>query len=82
MEEKDFGINLKVTEKIKKEVKGDLAAVEEENIFATYDHVCKKCGYDKAQIVDLGIWYSDEDNVLRIMCGKCGFTENLNSKVK
>jgi transcription factor S len=51
-----------------------------ENIFATYKHKCKKCGYDKAQILDLGIFYSDEDNLIMLKCGKCGFSERIGRK--
>jgi len=42
---------------------------------ASYPHVCKKCGYDKAQALHLGIFYSDEDNLILFRCGKCGYIE-------
>ena len=50
------------------------------NEFATYDHKCEKCGYMKAQIVDMGQWYSDEDNIIILRCGKCGWAENVSRK--
>ena len=50
------------------------------NEFATYDHKCEKCGYGKAQIVDMGQWYSDEDNIIVLRCGKCGWAENVSRK--
>jgi len=56
-------------------VKGD------ENIFATYDHVCKKCGYNKAQIVERQPYITDEDTLIYLKCGKCGFSENLSKKI-
>lgn len=52
-------------------------AIKGENIFATYDHECKKCGYGKAQVIDCGVFYSDEDSIIFIRCGKCGFSEKI-----
>ena len=54
--------------------------VGEGNIFATYENKCSKCGYDKAQVIDLGIFYSDEDNLMFIKCGKCGYSERVGRK--
>ena len=71
----DIGIKLEIIETIKqKEVVGQ-GAVEDENIYATFPNICKKCGHDKAQVIELGIWYSDEAGVVRYKCGKCGFVE-------
>ena len=42
---------------------------------AVYSHKCKKCGYGKAQVISRGIWYSDEDEVIEYVCGKCGCHE-------
>jgi DNA-directed RNA polymerase subunit M/transcription elongation factor TFIIS len=47
-----------------------------------YDHICKKCGYDKAELVEIMPAYADED-VTRIMkCGKCGNSEMLDGKMR
>jgi len=54
--------------------------VKDENKFATYKHKCKKCGYNKAQVLDLGIFYSDEDNLILLKCGKCGYSERIGKK--
>ena len=54
---------------------------KEENEFATYHHKCQKCGYNKAQIIDMGIFYSDEDNLILLKCGKCGWSERIGRKV-
>ena len=54
---------------------------DEKNRLATYPNVCKKCGYGFAQILDLGIFYSDEDNLILLKCGKCGFSERIGRKV-
>ena len=61
------------------EEKGE-GAVKEQNVFATYKNVCKKCGYDKAEIIDMGIFYSDEDNLILLKCGKCGYSERIGRK--
>ena len=50
-------------------------------IIATYDHKCKKCGFSKAQIIDMGIFYSDEDQLILLKCGKCGYSERIGRKV-
>ena len=56
-------------------------AVSGENVYATYENLCKKCGHDKAQVIDCGVFYSDEDNLIFIKCGKCGFSERIGKKV-
>jgi DNA-directed RNA polymerase subunit M/transcription elongation factor TFIIS len=53
-----------------------------ENILAVHDHKCKKCGYNLAELIEIAPFYSDEDSVLRMKCGKCGFVEQLEGKVK
>lgn len=70
-----FGEIIGVSEKIKqKEAKGE-GYVQDKNELATFPHICKKCGYDKAQVIEMGIWFSDEAGVIRYKCGKCGFAE-------
>lgn len=59
--------------------KGKIA--EEQNEFATYEHKCSKCGYGKAEIIDLGAQYSDENNLILLKCGKCGWSERVSGKV-
>jgi DNA-directed RNA polymerase subunit M len=53
----------------------------ENNKFASYSNICKKCGYDKAQVLDMGIFYSDEDNLIMLKCGRCGFSERIGRKI-
>ena len=48
-----------------------------ENEFATYKHKCQKCGYGKSQVIDVGTFYSDEDNLILLKCGKCGWAERI-----
>lgn len=65
----------------KKESVGEGA--EEVHPLATYDHVCSKCGFDKAQLISKGIWYTDEDEVQEYVCGRCGNHDRLEGhKVK
>lgn len=54
--------------------------VKDKNVFATYKNKCKKCGYGKAQIIDVGAFYSDEDELIMLKCGKCGFSERVGRK--
>lgn len=47
---------------------------------ANFDHICSKCGYTKAKIVQQDIakaetWSRCESNRVEIVCGKCGFRE-------
>jgi DNA-directed RNA polymerase subunit M/transcription elongation factor TFIIS len=61
-----------------KKIEEGKGAIKDENQLATYEKTCKKCGYGFAQILDLGIWYSDEAGVIRYKCGKCGNVEQDN----
>ncbi len=49
--------------------------VKDKNELATFPHKCKKCGYEKAQVIELGVWFGDEGGVIRYRCGKCNHTE-------
>ena len=40
-----------------------------------FPHQCKKCGYGFADVVDLGVFYSDESNIYLFKCKKCSHTE-------
>jgi len=42
------------------------------NPLAAHKHKCSKCGFGKAQLASKGIQYSDEDEELYFVCGKCG----------
>jgi len=73
--------SLITTEKIKHSPKRQKGFSKDEAVFASYKHVCKKCGYDKAEVIDMGIFYSDEDNLILLKCGKCGYSERVGRKV-
>ena len=66
-------------EKIKHEEIGR-GVVTDKNTFATYDHECEKCGHKKAEVIDVGVLYSDEDNLILLKCGKCGYSERVGKK--
>ena len=68
-----------VNEKISPEEIGE-GVITDENLFATYEYKCKKCGYDKAEVIDMGIFISDEDNLILMRCGKCGHTDRIGRK--
>lgn len=49
---------------------------------ATQDHICKKCGFNKAElqiqdIASMGRWCGDQDGKAFLKCGKCGFKEEI-----
>jgi DNA-directed RNA polymerase subunit M/transcription elongation factor TFIIS len=67
-------------EKIRHKKKTGEGIAKGENPLATYHNKCPKCGYDKAQIIDMGIFYSDEDNLIMLKCGKCGYSERVGRK--
>ena len=74
--------NIISKQKINKKIIQQIEVCEETNIFADYDFICGKCGYTKAQIIDRGPMYSDEDTILILKCGKCGYSEHQTKKRK
>ena len=40
-----------------------------------FPHLCSKCCHDKAEVLDLGVWFGDEAMVIRYKCIKCGYAE-------
>lgn len=51
------------------------------NPLAVHTHPCKRCGHDKCELIEVQPFYSDEDQFLRMKCGKCGYTEKLEGKL-
>lgn len=66
-------------EKIRHKKVGE-GIVKDKDVFATFKHKCKKCGYQKAEILELGAQYSDESDLIMIKCGKCGYAERIEKK--
>mgnify|MGYP002640429485 CR=1 FL=1 len=54
---------------------------DEVNPLAVHNHICEKCGHDKAELIDIQPFYSDEDSVYRMKCGKCGLVKQLEGKI-
>ena len=72
--------NRKIKEKITHKPERAEGVVEDKNVYATYKHKCRKCGFEFAEIIDQGVHYSDEEGSLLLKCGKCGLAEQLNKK--
>jgi|SRR3990172_8404401 len=67
-------------EKVPKKGKTGNKISKVENEFATYKHKCQKCSFGKAQVIDIGSFYSDEDDLILFKCGKCGWSERSTKK--
>lgn len=59
-----------------------VSVADGKNILAVHDHVCGKCGHDKAELREIGPSYSDEDYVSKYKCGKCGLVHMVEGKIK
>lgn len=59
---------------LKQEEKGQGIA-EKNKSEKGFPYTCKKCGHEFADVVDLGVFYSDESSVYLFKCKKCGNTE-------
>lgn len=70
---------LKLKEKPKHKT---IEVVDSKNLLAVYDHDCEKCGHKKAELIEKGQMYSDEDDVILYKCGRCGHVEMVDAKVK
>ena len=73
-------LGVSFTEKSRKEFTGS-GITSEENVSATYDNKCRKCGHVGAEVIEVGVLFSDEDHLTLLKCGKCGFSERLGRKV-
>jgi DNA-directed RNA polymerase subunit M/transcription elongation factor TFIIS len=62
-------------ETIKKQEEKGVGFNHDKNELATFPHECTHCGHDLAQVIELGVWYSDEAGNIRYKCGKCGRVE-------
>lgn len=63
------------TQEIKQKEKIGEGSIRDENQLASYPHKCRKCGHIGAQVIEMGVWFSDESGVIRYKCGKCGAVE-------
>ncbi|PIN75560.1 hypothetical protein COV17_03825 [Candidatus Woesearchaeota archaeon CG10_big_fil_rev_8_21_14_0_10_36_11] len=65
----------------KNTVKEKITVGNDINYLAVNDHICTRCGHDKAEMVEIGSFYSDEDSVVKMKCGKCRHIERLEGKI-
>ena len=66
---------------LKKNLKKGSGIIEDKDIFADHDFLCKNCGHTKAQIIMKGPQVSDEDDPVYLKCGKCKKTQQLARKI-
>jgi len=59
-----------------------IEVMDEKNVLAVHDFKCPKCGYDKAELIEMSCNYTDEDNIFMMKCGKCGYVEIQEGKIK
>ena len=58
-----------------------IEVADDSNILAVHDYICKHCGYGKAEMLEIGAFYADEDNVVQMKCEKCRKVSRLEGKV-
>ncbi len=63
-----------ISEKISRQEVGE-GIVKPEKRDGGFPHVCKKCGYDTADIDTISAFYSDESDISLYRCQKCGHVE-------
>lgn len=72
-------VGISFSEKSTNETRGS-GTTSEKDPSATYDNKCKKCGHIGAQVIDVGVLFSDEDHLILLKCGNCGFSERVGRK--
>ncbi len=71
-----LGYELSSVEKSKKTKKGEGVISDiHKKTSGGVKHICKKCGYDEAEVIDLGAQLTDESNIYLFKCLKCGHAE-------
>jgi len=63
------------SEKIPKPTKKGEGIAEKDLSEKGFPHICKKCQHEFADVIDLGVFYSDESSIYLFKCKKCGNTE-------
>ncbi len=54
---------------------------DDHNVLAVHQHRCQKCGYELAELIEIAPFYSDEDSLIKMKCGRCGAIERLEGKI-
>lgn len=68
------GLDLTSVDKGARELRGE-GVISSQGIVEGIDFVCKKCGYNKAELIDLGERNTNENGVSLYRCLKCGHNE-------
>jgi DNA-directed RNA polymerase subunit M/transcription elongation factor TFIIS len=66
---------ISASEKIPEPTKKGEGAAEKNKSDKGFPHKCNKCGYEFAEVTDLGVFYSDESSIYLFKCKKCENTE-------
>ena len=70
-------VSLIENEKIEKAPEQGEGVASSEDNSEGFINKCPECGYDKAEVQDLGVQYSDEDTLILVKCCKCGHVERI-----
>ena len=63
--------------------KKEIGIIEDKNYgLDVHTHKCKKCSYNKAILIEIGTMYGDEAGIVRYKCGKCGYVEQVDDKIR
>ena len=71
----EIGLPVILSDAKKKHIFLGEGIAEQEKSLKGFPHICSKCSFEEAEIVDLGAFYGDESNVYLFKCKSCGFTE-------
>ena len=71
----------KIIIKEKTDSKKEIEIADNINRLAVHKNICKKCGHDRAELIEIGAMYGDESDVVRLKCGKCNHVENIGYKL-
>ncbi|MDP2925496.1 MAG: hypothetical protein Q8N99_03935 [Nanoarchaeota archaeon] len=69
------GIDLSSVDKEKKSTIRAGGVISNQDNIEGFDHICKKCSHDKAEVMDLGENSTNESNIYLYRCLKCGNIE-------
>ena len=72
------GVELSSSETRDNHFRGD-GVIKDEDKSVGIDYICKKCGYDKAELIDLGERNTNENQVFLYKCLKCQHSERKSS---
>jgi|SRR3989344_2274719 len=74
----EFHSNDLIQREKQKETK-KIEIIDDKDHLAVHKNICPKCGYDRAQLIDIAPFYGDEEPIIRYKCGKCKYVEQKSS---